>query len=151
MLRLAAIAAGLLLVAGCGGGDDEPNASPGDEKVTGFTEGDFDDVPRLPESEELDPPTTQDDGTIAASYLVQGPRPVGAVRDLRRRLEADGWLLTAGPTRSGQAVRAEFVRERERLEVSAFPATAFEQSYEDATQYSLLLRPDLDPASTTVP
>jgi hypothetical protein len=122
------------------GGDDEPEASPGDEELPGFTEGDFDDVAqnRLPGSEALDEPT-EVNGATTASYVVEGPDPEMVVDDLRTRLEADGWNLVEGPEAEGQAVRADFIREQERLEVSAFPAQAFEEDYESPVQYSLVL------------
>jgi len=141
----------VVLVAACGGDDDEPSASPGDE-VSGFTEGDFDDIPRLPDSETVDEPTATN-GAVAASYLVRGGITVRTVvDDLRMRLEADGWTLIEGPTPVGQAVRADFAQERERLEVSAFPAQAFDEDYENAVQYSLVLNEGLDdPADAAAP
>lgn len=141
LLSTAVIAVLLAVTAACGGGGDaEPEASPGDEELSGFTEGDFDDVAqnRVPDSEVLDPPS-EVNGAITATYLVRGPDQEMVVEDLRTRLEADGWNLVEGPRAEGQAVRADFVKEDERLEVSAFPASAFDEDYEGAVQYSLVL------------
>lgn len=152
ILRATAVAAFLVVVAACGGGGDaEPEASPGDEDLSGFTEGDFDDVDqnRVPDSEVLDPPS-EVNGALTATYLVQGPDEEMVVEDLRTRLEADGWSLVEGPATEGQAVRADFVKDGRRLEVSAFPAQAFDDDYQDAVQYSLVLNQGTeDPVENT--
>ena len=149
MRTLARTALAFLLIAALGacstGGDSdtEPAINPADEDLEGFTEGEFDDLPVLPDSLELDP-GSRVGGAITASYVVNGGTAANVVDDLQRRLEDNGWRLIEGPRTAGQAVRADFVRERERLEVSAIEASAFEADYDNPIQYSLVLTSDLE-------
>lgn len=138
------IAAPLLLVAACDA-DSDKGAQPRPD-VTTFQEGDFDDVPLLPASEPLTPPT-QEEAVDTRSYVVRNNTPAEVLQFYEQQLAES--TLVSGPEEIGNnTYRGRWQLDGGRvLTVSATPGPTLEQDSESAyagefrTQYSLSLAP----------
>jgi hypothetical protein len=138
-LRLLAVALLVLAVTACGAsGDEENEAQP--ERGGGFVQGEFDDIPRHPGSDQIQA-ATETDEVVTASYVVETAQPRTVLRFYDQTLPNEGWTTTEAPVEAGRDVwRGTWRRDGDRLEVSASPAEGLEDgNFANPTQYSLVL------------
>lgn len=143
-LRLAIIAT-FVVVAGCGTDSDEGTQPRPD--VTTFEQGSFDDIPLVPESDPVSPPTEKN-GVDARSFVVRNQTPAEVLRFYEQQL-VEFTLVTAPEDIGNSTYRGRWQLDGGRmLTVSATPGETLQQSGESAqagefsTQYSLSLSPE---------
>lgn len=128
----------MLLAVACSSSSGNSEAQP--QQGGDFVHGAFDDIPRHPGSEPLQSPEESGD-VVTGSFVVETAQPRTVLEFYDGTLDADGWANTEAPAEVGRDIwRGEWLREGDRLEVSASPADQIEGgAFENPTQYSLVL------------
>lgn len=138
MVAGVATAAGAL--GACGGGGEMPSAQPSPD-VTTFQPGVFDDLPSYPGGRAIGSRTDAGDST-ARSFLARNATPRQVLQFFDRRLAERGWTAVTPAREIGKdTLRAEYMRGRWRLRVSATPESTGggAASATVSAQYSLSL------------
>lgn len=123
-------------------GGTEPTAQPGLQDGE-FGQGDFDEIPLIPGSEQVGPIEDHGDGVLTATYTVNQKTAERAIQEMADLLDLAGWRQLIAPVeRPEGAYRTEWTDEKRRLEVVATDVSGLDEAHR--MQYSLLLHPDLD-------
>lgn len=132
VMLVAAAAATALLLPACSG-DDSSDAQPAPDASV-FVPGEFDELPRYRGSEEIGTRSTDGD-VVTQSFSAEGTSPELIIEFYRGELT--GWEET--PTDDvGEALRTEFRRDGQRLEVSATTIDMAGPDQQPTVQYSLV-------------
>ena len=137
--------------AGAGGDDEGDGDDDGGEVptpgMTGFTEGEFDDI-ALPRGADEASEKTERDGVISQSFFAQQTSPEQIMDFFSTSLDADGWTVVEPVSSRGtDSVAGAWTRDGRRLEVSALLAKGVEN---ERTQFSVVLLPSLEPGEEVV-
>lgn len=131
----------VVLLVGCGGDGEPPEALPSTDDTT-FATGRFDDLPRYPRSSPLGERHEEGD-VVAQSFKADGATPEMVLRWYAERL--DGWTVVESPHRIGVGTfRGRWSDGDHVLVVSSTEAPAVTEQPTGAgptVQYSLSLEP----------
>ena len=115
--------------------------------MTGFTEGEFDDI-ALPRGADEASEKTERDGVISQSFFAQQTSPEQIMDFFATSLDADGWTVVEPVSSRGtDSLAGAWTRDGRRLEVSALLAQGVEN---ERTQFSVVLLPSLEPGEEVV-
>jgi hypothetical protein len=135
-------AAALLAAVLAGCGDDHPDAAQPVPDATVFDEVGFEELPRFPRSEEMGLRSSKA-GVVTQSFRAEGASVERVMAFFEEALTGRGWLPAEPIHRADGPGRADYVREDDRLELSAIDVDDRDGDVgaEAVVQYSLLLRP----------
>jgi hypothetical protein len=132
LILVAAATAMALLLPACSG-DDSSDAQPAPDASV-FVPGEFDELPRYRGSDEIGTRSTDGD-VVTQSFSAEATSPELIIEFYRDELT--GWEET--PTDDvGEALRTEFRRDGQRLEVSATTIDMAGPDQQPTVQYSLV-------------
>lgn len=136
----------MAIVGACGDDPESPSAKPV-PAVTSFGQGSFDEIPLLPQSDPLGPPS-ETDGVVTRSFDLRGTTPEEVLAFYADALEPDGWVPASAAEQLGlDTFRGDWTNTESQslLRVSATDTPALggdeDRGGSVLTQYTLTLTP----------